>query len=179
MSKFYFFLWLRWAVRLSLCSLVLASIVSLGITAVTYINQGMTTLNSEVILALQNLFLFWFPISWSLALLIALFRALKYIFNTKISGYELKLYSCDLKDVLQEIGYGDLVKVWRKWFMLMIWLVGSFMILALFFTYIFTSLDSVFSWFSIYWLYAFILVSGYFSFMIMSHRCKRVKIVKC
>ena len=179
MNKFYFFLWLRWAVRLSLCSIFLASILSFSITTYTYLSQGLPSLNSEVYLALKNVFIFWFPISWSLTLLIALFRALKHIFNTKIAGYELKLYSCDMKEILEDIGYGDIVKVWRKWFMLMIWLVGSLMILSLVYTYIFTSLESVFSWFSIYWLFVFILVSGYFSFMIMSHRCKRVKIVKC
>ena len=179
MSRFYFILWLRWSVRLTLCSVILAAGLTSLITLYIYIEQGMPTLSSEIFTALESLFKFWFPILWSLTLLLALFRSLKYIFNSCIAGYELKLYSCDGKDILQEIGYGDLVKVWRKWFMLIIWLVGSLMILSLAYTYLFTSFGGVFEWFNIYWLFGFILLSGYFSFILMSVRCKRVKVVKC
>ena len=179
MSKFYLFLWFRWSLRLTLCSVVLASGVASLITLYTYISQGIPTLDSDIFIALKDVFKFWFPILWSLTLLLALFRSLKYLFNSCIYGYELKLYSCDLKEVLEYIGYGDLVKVWRKWFMLIIWLVGSLMILSLTFTYLFTSYNGVFEWFNIYWLFAFILISGYFSFIFISHRCKRVKVVKC
>ena len=116
--------------------------------------------------------------------MLALFRSLNYIFNKCIHGYELKLLTCTSKkeetsEVLEVIGYGDLVKVWRRWFMLLIWLVGSMMIISLVITYFFTTYSGVFEWFSIYWLFAFILVSGYFSFMLMGSRCKRVKVVKC
>ena len=131
MSKFYFFLWLRWSLRVTLCSTLLASALALAITSYIYINQSMPALNSEVFEALLNIFKFWFPIVWSLTLLLALFRSLKYIFNICFAGYELKLYSCDGKYILEDIGYGDLVKVWRKWFMLIIWLVGSLMVLSL------------------------------------------------
>ncbi|WP_372999490.1 hypothetical protein [Sulfurimonas sp.] len=179
MSKFYFFLWLRWSTRLTLGSIILASILSLFITLYIYISQGMAALSSEVTSALMDVFVFWFPIIWSFTLLLALFRGLKYIFNVCIAGYKLHLYSCNGKELLEEVGYGDLVKVWRKWFMLIIWLVGSFMVLSLIFTYMFTSYSGVFEWFNIYWLFAFLLVSGYFSFMLMTTRCKRVKVVKC
>lgn len=179
MSKFYFFLWLRWSTRLTLCSTILASIFSLFITLYIYINQGIPALSSEVRSALIDVFVFWFPIIWSFTLLLALFRALKYIFNVCISGFKLHLYSCNSKEILEEVGYGDLVKIWRKWFMLIIWLVGSLMVLSLVFTHLFTSYGGVFEWFNIYWLFAFLLVSGYFSFMLMTSRCKRVKVVKC
>ncbi len=179
MSKFYFFLWLRWATRLFTCSVVLAFVFSTMITLYIYIQQGLPSLNNEILTALLHVEIFWFPIVWSFTLLLALFRSLKYIFNICISGYELKLYSCDLKDILLHIGYGDLVKVWRKWFMLIIWLVGAMMILSLSYTYMFTSFEGVFEWFDIYWLFGFILVAGYFSFIFMSGRCKRVKVVKC
>ncbi|MDA3907772.1 MAG: hypothetical protein PF437_01660 [Sulfurimonas sp.] len=179
MSKFYFFLWLRWSTRLTLASVALASMLSLLITLYIYVNQGMATLSGEVINALMDIFVFWFPVVWSFTLLLALFRGLKYIFNVCISGYKLNLYSCDGKELLEQVGYGDLVKVWRKWFMLIIWLVGSLMILSLVFTYMFTSYSGVFEWFNIYWLFAFLLISGYFSFMLMTTRCKRVKVVRC
>lgn len=179
MSRFYFLLWIRWSFRLTICSVVLASLFALIITSYIYINQGMPTINSDIFIALKSVFIFWFPILWSLTLLLALFRSLKYIFNSCIAGYELKLYSCNSQDILDDVGYGDLIKVWRKWFMLIIWLVGALMILSLVFTSLFTSYSGVFEWFDIYWLFGFILLSGYFSFIFMSARCKRVKIVKC
>lgn len=179
MSKFYFFLWFRWALRLSICSLILAAFFSIFTTLSIYFLQGSTHLNEEVYEALFEIFSFWFFIFWSFSILIALFRSLKFIFNTCIDGFELKLLSCDKRSVIESIGYGDLIKVWRKWLMLNIWLVGVFMISAVVFTSLFTAYNALFEWFNIFWLYAFILISGYFSLVIMIARCKKVKAVKC
>ncbi|MEN8304202.1 MAG: hypothetical protein ABFQ64_09035 [Campylobacterota bacterium] len=182
MSRFYFSLWLRWATRLTLCSIAFASILSIFVTIFIYISQGMPTHSSEVYAALAQVFVFWFVVLWNFTLLIALFRSLKYIFNSCHSGYKLQLLSCSKEgesEVIDFIGYGDLLKVWRKWFMLIIWLVGAQMIFALILTKLFSSYDSIFEWFNIYILYAFILVGGYFSFILLISRCKKVKIVKC
>lgn len=179
MYKFYLLLWLRWAARVSLCSLLLALLLSALITLYIYITQGSPVLSGEIIGALMQITKFWFPIAWSLTLLLALFRSMKYIFNICIAGYELKLYGCNEKEALQEIGYGDLVGVWRKWFMLIIWMVAAQMVFALAFTYIFSDFGGVFEWFNISWLFGFILLSGYFSFVVLANRCKRVKIKQC
>ncbi len=82
-------------------------------------------------------------------------------------------------DIIENIGYGDLVKIWRKWFMLLIWLVGTEMILALSYSTLFTNYTGVFEWFDIYWLFGFVLVAGFFSFILLGLRCKRIKVVKC
>jgi len=179
MSKFYFFLWLWWAIRVVLCAVLLGALLSASITFYLYIYQGMPTLNPEVTEALWSLALFWFPISLSLTLLLALFRSIKYIFNKPLYGYQFKLISCDAKEILEDIGYGDLLRVWRKWFMLMIWLVGSEIIMSAVSTSLFTHYDTIFEWFNIYFLSTFILLSGYLSFILLGGRCKRVKVVKC
>ncbi len=179
MSKFYFFLWLRWSLRVSLCSIIMAVLFSSFITLYLYIKQGSPPLNEDILNALFQVIKFWFPITWSGTLLLALFRSLKYIFNTPIYAYKLQLRSCDNKEILNEIGYGDLVKVWRKWFMLIIWIVGVEMVISLIFTYTFTSYKGVFEWFDIYFLFLFILIAGYLSFILLSNRCKRVKVVRC
>jgi hypothetical protein len=170
-------------VRLTLCSSLLAGAISLVITAILYFNLGMPILNAQNIKALSELFKFWFPISWSLTLLIAMFRSIKYIFNNCYSGYELKLLTCQSskqkEEILQAIGYGDLVIVWRRWIMTIIWLVGAQMILALVYTILFTATKSLFEWFNIYWLFSFVLLAGYFSFILLSSRCKRVRLAKC
>ncbi|MBA1432080.1 MAG: hypothetical protein FAF04_00455 [Epsilonproteobacteria bacterium] len=186
MQKFYFELWLAWALRVIFCSLVLAVFFALLTTAVLYLKQGMVSLNAEVQAALFDLFSFWFFLSLNIAVLIALFRSVKYLFNHPHAGYMLRLKKCS-KDKSEEekeayiefIGYGDLIKVWRKWFMLLIWIVGSLMILALVITYLFTPYKALFDWFNVYVLYAFILAGGYLSFIFMPARCKSMRIVKC
>ncbi len=178
MYKFYFLLWLKWAFRLTLCSVLLSTFFSILITFLIYVNQGIRTLNAEILTALGTIFMFWFSITWSVAILIALFRSLKYIFNNCYVGYSLNLKSCQ-NELIKSIGYGDLVKVWRKWFMLLIWIIGAEMIIALAFTYTFSSYKSIFEWFDIYILYTLILIAGYFSFIILSSKCKKIKLVKC
>ena len=179
MAKFYVLLWLKWATRVSLCSVISAFSVSFVITLFIYVSQGMPTLENEVLTALLDITIFWFPIVWSLTLLLSLFRSLKYIFNSCCGEYKLQLLTCDTHEFIEVIGYGDLVKVWRRWFTLIIWLVGTQMVFSTAFTYLFMDANGVFSWFNIYWLFTFILIAGYFSFIFMSSRCKRVKIVKC
>ena len=179
MSKFYFLLWLQWALRVSVSSILSSIIFSSIITFFIYIRQGSVELSSEVIEALVEVFLFWFPLVWSVSLLVTLFRSLKYIFNKCIDGYELKLLECNKSDVIEVVGYGDLVKVWRRWFILMIWLSGVQMIVVFGIVYIFDIYDSLFDWFSIYTLYLFILLSGYVSFILLGGRCKKVKVKKC
>jgi len=168
--------------RITLCSLALATVFSALVTAFIYINQGMQTLNKDVYLALFEIFKFWLRVLWNITILIALFRSLKYIFNTCYDGYKLVLYTCFKKsnsEIIESVSYSDLLKVWRKWLMLLIWLVGVEMILALVYTTLFTSYHAIFDWFNIYLLYAFVLVAGYISFILLSVRCKLVKVKKC
>ncbi len=181
-SKFYLYIWWRWALHLTFSSVLSSLFLATLISMYLYVSQGMQPITLEVKEALLNITKFWFVILWSLTLLLFLFRTLKSVFNSCFNNYKLQLLTCPNEgktEVIEEVGYGDLVKVWRKWFMLIIWLVGAQMILALILTYAFSSYDAVFDWFNIYILYAFILLAGYFSFMILSVRCKRVKLVKC
>ncbi len=179
MARFYLLLWLNWAVRLTLCSILLACGLSFVITLSLYISQGAVPLHGEVLSALFDLFAFWFALMWSVTLLIALFRGLKFIFNRCYAGYMLKLLACTEPEYVQNIGYGDLVRVWRRWLMLLIWLVGAEMVVALIFANFFTSYGALFEWFSIYWLFTFILVGGFFSFILLGSRCKKVQIIAC
>jgi len=182
MSKFYLSLWFFWAMRVILCTLFLATIFALLLTSFIYIKQGLPSFDSKIMTALLEVWKFWFAIFLNIAVLVALFRSVKYLFNHPHAGYILKLKECQKEqgeEYIEVVGYGDLVKVWRKWFMLLIWLVGSLMVLALGLTYLFTPYESLFSWFNIYVLYFFILIAGYLSFIFLSNRCKNIRIVKC
>ena len=186
MSRFYFLLWFRWALKLTLYTLVLTFVIAVFITFGIYIAQGLKPLDIEIITALIAIFKFWFVLSWSFALLIILFRSLKYIFNKCVGGYVFELLTCpvqekkdETREVITDIGYGDLLKVWRKWFMLLIWMVAAQMIVALIIMKLFSSYENIFDWFNIYLLYIFILIAGYFSFIVLSIKCKKVRISKC
>lgn len=179
MSRFFLLLWLKWAVRLTLCSTFFAVLFSSFITLFIYFLRGMPSLNSEIYVALFDIFKFWFPILWSLTILLAEFRGIKYLFNRCINKFELKLLTCRGDEALQTIGYGDVLRIWRKWLMLNVWIIASFMIFALVYTNLFTSYNGVFEWFNFYWLYAFILLSGFFSIVLMGLKCKKVKIATC
>ncbi|MEA3229212.1 MAG: hypothetical protein U9P38_09100 [Campylobacterota bacterium] len=176
MSKFYLLLWLKWVIRVSLCSFIIATAISFIITLYIYVNLGMPILDTKVLYALFDVGVFWFRIIWSFSLLIALFRSVKYIFNNPTNSYEFKLLDCKENKNIEVIGYGDLVKVWRRWFMLLIWLVVVQMIITTFLLYILLYSKDVFIWFNIYWLFISILIAGYFSFILLSNRCKQVKI---
>lgn len=170
MKRFYFTLWCFWALRVILCSVTAAVIVSSVITAIIYAKQGFSSINPEVLSALGDIFAFWFLITLNFTVLLALFRSIKYIFNRCYGGYSFKLLACPNKnEFLEVVGYGNLVKFWRKWFMLLIWLTAAFMIIDVI----------VFNYYDIYLLYGAILVSGYFSFIFIGVRCKQIRIVKC
>ena len=184
MNRFYLLIWLQWVVKLTLYTLFLSAAIALAVTFILYAMQGFKPLNGEVVSALVSIFGFWFAISWNFALLLMLFRSLKYIFNRCIAGYTFQLLTCpqeeeQKREVIESIGYGDLIKVWRRWFMLIIWLVGAEMILALIVMKIFSDYESIFEWFNIYLLYLFIIIAGYFSFIVLSMKCKKVRIRKC
>jgi len=185
-SRFYFFIWLQWAVKLTVNTFILALFFAVFITLGVYFNEGAQPLSSEIEKALLAIFKFWFMLSWSFALLIMLFRSLKYIFNRCIQGYEFTLLYCkeeetkeEAKEIVKNIGYGDLLKVWRKWFLLIVWLVAAQMIVAVIVMKIGSSYSTLFSWFNIYVPYIFILIAGFFSFIILSTKCKKVRIRKC
>lgn len=179
MTKFYFQTWLSWVLRVFLCTLSITLFLSTLISSVIYFKQDMPPLSSEIYSALYEIGKFWFMVVWNLSFLLALFRSIKYIFNKPRYGYQFILSDCKFQHYIDPIGYGDLVKVWRKWFMLLIWLVVVMMIFATLFLYLFSSRDDLFAWFNVWWLFGFVIISGYFSFVLLPNRCKEVKVKRC
>jgi len=182
MLKFYFYLWFNWSIRLTLTTLLYSIVFASIVTFYIYFKQGFPAFNDEVNNALLSIWQFWFLTLGNVALLVALFSGMKYIFNHCYNGYSLELYSCEdikVREKIEDVGYGDLVKVWRKWFMLIIWLTGVQMIFSLAISTIIGIHESVFVWFNSLILYGFILISGYFSFIILSAKSKKIRLSIC
>jgi hypothetical protein len=182
MNRFYLYLWFFWLVRVFFLTLFLAAFLAALITFFLYIKGGMAVVDDAVMQALFAIWYFWFGIFTNLTLLFALFWSVKHLFNNCYANYMLKLKQCEAfkqENVYKEnILYRDLIKVWRKWLMLLIWLVGA----ELIFIFVFNALVSsapMFSWFSIYTLYLLIAIGAYFSFVLLASRCHCVKVVRC
>ncbi len=179
MRSFYFRLWSRWAMRVTLESLAFAIAISGMILLFIYLKKGMPPLEKDILDALVKIFWFWFSLSWSMALLLSLFRSLKYLFDHCMEGYKLQLLTCDKQEEISPVGYGDLVRVWRRWLMLLIW---SSAVLILFSTLVMRfvfGFEELFSWLNIYVLYGIILIGGYASLILLTARCKKIRIVQC
>ncbi|MBN2782533.1 MAG: hypothetical protein JXQ66_04775 [Campylobacterales bacterium] len=179
MNKFYLFIWIIWLKKLIISSVLLTTFLSLAITLSIFFFKSSLNFDENILDALFDIFLFWFAFSSNFTILIALFINLKYIFNRCENNYMFKLLECNSKEFIEVIGYGDLVKVFRKWFMHLIWIVSSFVILSLFVANIFFDYQNLFDWFSIYYLYGFMSLAGYLSFIVMGSRCKKIKIIRC
>jgi len=178
-SRFYLFIWFRWVIRVVFCSVFLAAVLTSLLSIFLYFYYGATTLQNEVYNALLDIFGFYFSIFWSFTLLVALFRSLKYIYNTRCCGYEFRLYGCQDREFIEKIRYSNLIKVWRKWFSVLIWIVSSIVVVSIIIGKILFGFAELFEWFNIYWLGGFTAVGGYFSFIFLPLRCKQTKVVKC
>ena len=180
MGKFYFWLWLGWVVRVIVCSVASGAVLAALVTAVLYLTKGSASFDAKVLLALEQIFLFWFAVLFNLTLLFALFRSAKYLFNRCYNGYMFAMMVCPKEQTyLEAVGYGDIVKFWRKWLMVLVWIVASFVLLSWVVSLLFIGYGEFFNYFNVWWLYGYILIGGYFSFLLIGLRCKSVKVKRC
>ena len=179
MRNFYFRLWLRWAFQVTVESFAFGAVMAGFIVFVIYLKKDMPSIDTEVSKALLQLFWFWFALSWSVALLLSLFHSLKSLFNHCVNGHKLQLLTCDKQEEIEPVSYGDLIRVWRRWLMLLIWSSAVLiMLIALIMRFGF-EIDELFSWLDIYVLYGIVLLSGYISLIVLMARCEKIRIVRC
>lgn len=179
MRKFWLLLWLRWAVYVTLASTLVALILAIVVTSIIFVMKSNFVFDRLTFEALGTIIMFWMPIMWSISFVMTLLWSLKKLFNVCISGYELQLYDCDGKTTLSEIAIANLRKLWRKWLFALVWTSAALTIMSVLLVYIFHLHDTLFSWFSIYWLFGYVMVSGLITLPLMASRCKMVKVVKC
>jgi len=179
MFKFWFVLWLRWAYFVSSVSFLGATLLSVVITLIIFFIKSNLAFHEGTLSALYDIALFWLPISWSLSFVLTLLWSLKKIFNVCLFGHTLELYDCDGKTYIEEIAAKNLRKLWRKWLFALIWTSAALTVLSVLLVYFILPTQSLFGWFSIYWLYVFVMLSGYITLPLMASRCKMVKVESC
>ncbi len=178
MRRFWLSLWTYWAVWLTLFSVTAGLFLAAMITLSLYLLKGAPSLESEVVSALQDITLFWFGLTWSITLLIALFLVVKRLFYRCIDHRQLTLTECSGRESIQKVGLGDIIRLWRKWLMAIIWATAAQAIIVIVLRYLF-GIPDLLSWFSVYWLYLFVLIAGLITLPLMEARCKLVKVGRC
>ncbi len=178
MRKFWLGLWTYWAVWLTLFSVSAGLFLAAMITFSLYLLKGAPSLEPEVVSALQEITLFWFGLTWSITLLIALFLVVRRLFYRCIDHRQLTLPECSGSGSIKKADLGDIIKLWRKWLMAIIWATAAQAIIIIVLRYLFGMADLL-SWFSVYWLYLFVLIAGLITLPLMQARCKLVKVAAC
>lgn len=181
MRKFWFLLWLDWAIFITISSLLFATVIDSILTLSIYILKDMPILDTQSLNALGTIWKFWFAILWSATLLLSIFLSMKRFFNKCYDGYKLQLLTCAVRDeeVIDIVLLGDIVKVWRKWLMVLIWGVAVEILFVSIGRYFLGFGLDFWVWFNMLWLYLFILLAALSSLPLMAARCKRIRLARC
>ena len=179
MFRFWLMLWARWALWLTLFSMLSALLLSVVATLGIYSLKGAPSLENDVTEALSEIGRFAFLISWSVMLLAAFFFSVRRLFGTCIDGYEMVLLGCDGKEEITRPGIADTAKVWRKWLFVIIWVVAAQVIAVAALHNLLLPGEGMMAWFSVYWLYLFILLAALATLPLMGSRCSQVRVRRC
>jgi len=179
MTRFYLRLWLFWFFQVSILSLGTAAFGDAAVTAGLYLYRGAPALDASVLEALWEIAGFWFGIIWSVTLLWALFVSLHRILERCYAHRKFILLTCKGDERITPVGYGDIVTLWRRWMMLLIWLVAAQLILMVGIRVVLGFEKALQEWFDIYWLYGALMIAGALSFPLLATRCKRIRVSQC
>ncbi len=178
MRSFWLGMWWRWALWVTLFSILVALITDIALTFGIYLLKGVPPLNATVFEALLEIGRFWFGILWSITLLLALFLSVKRLFNRCIAGRQMHLFTCKDHERINPVLMGDVVVLWRRWMILLIWVVTVETLAVSGVGYLW-GIEGFWSWFDIYWLYAFLVIASALTLPLLPSRCKRIEVVSC
>ncbi|RUM62586.1 MAG: hypothetical protein DSZ03_06435 [Sulfurimonas sp.] len=173
-----FLIWLRWAVWVTLFSLLSAVLLAVGVTLFFYLAKGAVALQEETVYALKDIGMFWFGVFWSLMLPIGMFLGMKQLFVRGSDGYKLQQYTCDKKP-MESVSYNDLLKPWRKWLFLMVWGVAAGIILMMALQFAVRGEVALVRWWSGYSLYMLLMLSSWATLALMVKRCPSIEMERC
>lgn len=105
----------------------------------------------------------------------ALLSALRVIFYYCTSGFMLGILACGK----EELSLLKQLALWRRWLFVMIWIVGLFGVMGAVFLKLFIDDSSFFEHFTLLNLYGALIIAGYFSFILMAAKCKKIELRRC
>ncbi len=178
MRQALFRLWLRWAVWVTLFSVISAALLALSVTLSLYLYKGAVSLERDVFDALGAIARFWFGVCWSLTLPLGTFLGMKQLFSHCSVGYRLQLFTCNLEP-LETVQYHDLMKAWRKWLFLTIWGVAVCVLIITVVQVLLQGKVDMRVWFQSYFMYALVMLSSWATLALMVRRCPSIAIERC
>jgi len=168
-----FIFWLTWVggrtflLSVSLCTLA---------TFVLYASQGFAPLSSESILALKTLFLFFFPIFFSVSFILYLLLVFKALFFKVIEGKKIQLYDCQDQRIEKPL-LSEVIPIWRKWLFFTLWAILLFLVVFIgLYRLISGELPSL-NWINARSVYALISLFGGAVFVLGVKRCKKIRVL--
>lgn len=81
-------------------------------------------------MALYDVAVFSFPITFSLSFILALLLVFKALFKHEFKDFKIELYNCSY-EVLQDPLVSDVMQLWRKWLFLTFWFIVIFLVIVL------------------------------------------------
>jgi|GEM_PF-2299540 len=178
MRQALFQIWLRWAVWVTLFSIISALFVACGITVILYVMKGAVSLEGDVLDALGDIVWFWFGVCWSITLPLGTFLGMKQLFLRCSRGYRLQLFTCNLERI-ERVHYNDLIKAWRKWLFLTIWSVAVGILLIATLQWMLYGSVEISKWLHSYVLYALVMLSSWATLTLMIRRCPAIEMERC
>lgn len=175
-KKFYIKLYLFWALWVSIASLFYAIILSILSALFVYISKGFPLLTMESFLALKEIAIFSFPISFSLSFILMLLLVFKKIFTQRIEGFSLRLYDCKDEKIVKPL-LSDVTMLWRKWLFVTVWTILIFLVLFLGLWKLLSGEFPPLSWLNGMTLYLLIMVLGGLVFVLGIKSCKKIRIL--
>jgi len=173
-NSYYFSLYIFWLKWVGSRTLLLSGFFSFLISLIIYFSKGATTLNKESFLALEEVFYFSFPVTFSLSLILMLLLVFKQVFFHKIGGYKVYLYDCK-DECIQSPLLSDVTMLWRKWLFVTLWAILIFLVLFLGLYKLFTNTFAL-VWINGWSLTFLIATLGGAVFSVGLSRCKKVRI---
>ncbi len=123
MIDLYLRLWLYWLFWLFLYSLVAAVLVDMVLVGSIYLIKGAPSLDEQVRRALGSMVLTIFGPLWSMVLIGTQLIVLRRMMQRCFGGKRMILLTCKGDERIWPVGLGDVLSVWRRWVVLIAWMV--------------------------------------------------------
>ncbi|MBN2896974.1 MAG: hypothetical protein JXK05_13905 [Campylobacterales bacterium] len=117
-------LWLYWLWWVLLYSVAVAAATAAVLVGVIYVLKGAPALDADVYGALEAIARVVFVPLWCAALLWAHLMVTRRLFACCLGGRRLILLTCKGDERIYPVGLGDVLPVWRRFLMLIVWIVA-------------------------------------------------------
>lgn len=171
-------LWLYWLWWMLLYSVAAAAVADGAAVGVIYLLKGAPQLDTSVYGALEAIARVAFVPLWCAALLWAHLMVTRRLFSCCLGGKRLILLTCKGDERIYPVGLGDVLPIWRRFLMLIVWTVALEAVLVVGIAALFGGF-SITTHLSAPMLGVMSAFGALAALLVMLRRCKRIRITQC